>query len=80
MYSNTVGNGRTCEQGNGVLGYEMAAWTVTQWVMAGHVNTAMHISVAQNTNFSPLCTINHGITQTVQALQHKPEDCGLDSR
>jgi len=37
-------------------------------VMAGHVNTVMRISVAQQTNFFPLCTIYHAVTQTVEAL------------
>jgi len=58
----------------------MAAWTVTQWVMAGHVNTVIHNSVAQRTNFYPPCTINHAVTQMVEAMKHKPEGCGLDSR
>jgi len=58
----------------------MAACTVTEWVMAGHVNTVMHISVAQQTNFFPLCTINHAVTLMVESLHHKPEGCGLDSR
>ena len=53
----------------------MAACTVTEWVMAGHVNTVMaghlntvmHISLAQQTNVFPLCTIKHAVTQTVEA-------------
>ena len=59
----------------------MQTSTITQLVMAGHVNMVMHISVAQKTtNFYPLCKINHAITQMIEALHHKPEGCGLDSR
>jgi len=59
----------------------MPASAVTQRVMAGHVNTVILIAVAQQTrNFFPLCTINHAVTQMVEALHHKQEGCGLDSR
>ena len=48
-------------------------------VMVGHVNTVMRISVAQQTNFFPLCTIYHAVTQKLETPHHKQEGCGLDS-
>jgi len=40
----------------------------------------MHISDEQNTKSSALCAINHVLTQMVEALHHKAEGCGLESR
>jgi hypothetical protein len=53
--------------------------TVTQRVMAGTVNTVMHIGCTKTRNFIPV-TINHTVAQTVESLHCKPEDRGLESR
>ena len=63
-----------------MLGYDLQISTVTQRTMAGFVNRVMYIWLNKGQEISILFTINHALTQTVEALHHKPEGCGLDFR
>ena len=64
-----------------MLGYDLHTSTVTHRLMAGPVNTVTHIPVIHETrNFFLSFTINHAVTKVVNALHHKSEGRGFDSR
>ena len=62
-----------------MLGYDLQTSTVTQRLMAGHVNRVMYIWLYKEKNFYPTCTNNHAVTQMVEALHHKADGCGFYS-
>ena len=58
----------------------MQASAVTQSVMAGHCEHGnAYVCSTKHKSLSP-CTINHAVTQKVEAPHHKPEGCSLDYR
>jgi hypothetical protein len=56
-----------------MLGYDLQTSTVTQRVISAQCEHGNLYLVVENTrNFFPSCTINHTVTQLVEAPPHKP--------